>query len=84
MAAESESAGSRTAVKYGNGATARDVQYRPDGNSGIRGCSLIGIRRHLERISCGIRARSNLPEKRETPGSTPDPGVSASDVDQTS
>jgi hypothetical protein len=59
------------------------------GNSGVRACSMIGIRRHLERADllrnpCGIRTRSSLREKRETPGSTPDPGVSLSDVDQTS
>jgi hypothetical protein len=66
------------------------------GGQGARGMSLFAassavdelavleIRRHLERISCGILARLSLPEKRETPGSTPDPGVSASDLDQTS
>jgi hypothetical protein len=28
------------------------------GNSGVRACCMIGIRRHLERISCGIPAES--------------------------
>ena len=48
------------------------------------GRSAIGIRRHLERISCGIRPDQASREARKPLDPRVNPGVSANDGDQTS